>query len=123
MTTVRIWLYSAIIGFSFGATDAARAEGLMDSALRVLGVSATPSQLKGTTETITGQIWMVDLERGISSPSSAESRFRWPVFTPDGNEIIALQDNNLIRISAPEREPEILYSVVGVKKLVGFDRE
>lgn len=123
MTPLRILLYSAIIGFSFGTIDVARAEGLMDSALRVLGVSATPSQLKGIAETVTGQIWIVDLAHGIPSPLSAESAFRWPVFTSDGNAIIALQDNNLIRLSAPEKKPEVLYSAAGIKKLVGFDRE
>ena len=118
------FIYVAIIGVALaGASSAPPADSLLDRIMRVLGISATPSQMKGDSDISAGQVWIVDLERGTRTAVTADSGYRWPVFEPAGGTIIALKGDSLVRIVARNGRVKVLYSIPGVEKLVGFDRD
>jgi hypothetical protein len=102
--------------------DRAWAEPFLTKVLRVTGISATPSQLKGPGgEGETGDIWMVNIIQNTQVQLTRDGDYRSPVFAPGDTHIIALQGNALVRIPKTGGTPEQLHTIKGVTKIVGFD--
>jgi hypothetical protein len=120
---LRAFISVAVIGVALGAAGSARADGLLDRIMRVLGISATPSQMKGDSDVRAGQVWIADLERGTRTALIPDSGYRWPVYEPAGGAIIALKGDSLVSIAATNGRVKVLYNIPGVEKLVGFDRD
>ncbi|OOO01345.1 MAG: hypothetical protein USCGTAYLOR_02441 [Chromatiales bacterium USCg_Taylor] len=119
----RAWVCAAIFGLTLAGTSGARADGLFDRILGVLGISATPSQMRGDSDVSEGQIWMAQVEIGGGNALTGDSGYRWPVYEPGGKAVIALKGGNAVRISEDSGEVKILHKIPGVQKLVGADRE
>ena len=81
---LRVGVCAAIIGIALGNANSARADSLFDRILRVMGISATPSQMKGDSDVIAGQIWIAELELGRRTALTTDSGYRWPVYAPGG---------------------------------------
>jgi hypothetical protein len=89
--------------------------------LRFSGVSANPSTLKGADdEPAAGQVWTADLRSDAVRKITPEDGYRSPVFYPNGADILALQDTDVVRISAGGNPTAKLHHVAGITKLVGF---
>jgi hypothetical protein len=119
----RALISAAIIGFALGGASSAHADDFFDRIMRVLGISATPSQMRGERNVSAGQVWIADLERGALTALTTDSGYRWPVYELSGEAVVALKGDSLVRIPARKGEVEVLHKIPDVEKLVGFDRE
>jgi hypothetical protein len=80
-------------------------------------------QMKSESDISPGQIWIADIERGSRSALTADFDYRWPVYAPGGESIVALRGDSLVKISVKSGKVQVLHSIPGVEKLVGFDRK
>ena len=97
------------------------AESFWETVVSFLGISATPSQLKGPDDEIkAGEIWVIHLDRKTPSQITTAGGYRSPVFMPGDTQILALRGQTLVRISVVGGEPERLLTVPGIIKIVGF---
>jgi hypothetical protein len=105
--------------------SAPQAATFLDSVLDFLGISASPSTMKGDGDEIAaGEIWVTNLEQGTRDRLVSGATYRWPVFEPGGKAVLALTDNRLVRIPLTrETKAEVMHSLPDVVKLVGFDRK
>ena len=104
------------------AASSARAEGLLERVLRILGMSAAPGQMKGPdSDAGPGRIWIADLKDGSRRALTSDGGYRWPIFEIGGTTVVALRANKVVRISLQGGKVEQLREARGVEKLVGFD--
>jgi hypothetical protein len=119
-----VFIGVAIIGFALGGgAISARADDFFDLIMQVLGISATPSQMKGDSNVSAGQVWITDVERGTRAALTTDSGYRWPVYEPGGQAIVALEGDSLVRIPTRNGKINVLQKIPSVEKLVGFDRK
>jgi len=118
---LQFWISAALVVIGLGNPGSARADSLFDRILRVMGISATPSQMKGDSNVIAGQIWIAELKSGRRTALTVDSGYRWPVYEPGGEGIVALNGERLVRISLKAQEAKVLHTIPGVDKLVCFD--
>jgi hypothetical protein len=92
-------------------------ETVLQRLLRIAGLSAAPSQLRGPGDpTAPGNIWLTNLKNQAKTPLTTEGGYSSPVFAANG-AIYALRGSAIV--SASGNGPSI--EVPGVQKLVGFD--
>jgi hypothetical protein len=97
------------------------AAGVLDRLLGFLGISASPSQMKGPGDAVdSGEIWIVPLAEGNATQVGREASYRWPVFAPGGESVLALAGETLVSIPVTGGSPKTLHSLPGVEKLVGL---
>lgn len=102
------------------ASPAEAEETLWQKLLRVSGISANPSTLKGPGDDLAGgELWSVELEAGTPRQVIAGAGYRSPIFEPGGDSLLALAGDRLVRISLAEGEPRALRQTSAIK-LVGF---
>jgi hypothetical protein len=88
-----------------------------------LGISATPSQMKGPDgAAVTGDIWVADAHVGAGRQLTTDGDYRWPVFDPKGSRIVALRRSDILEIPLSGGPSKVLQSVPGIEKVIGFDR-
>src|SRR5215467_3579330 len=98
-------------------------ESFIHKLLRICGIAAAPSTLKGPGDELKkGQIWMTDIPSGKRQQLTESDAYRSPVFVPASNDVIALDGTDLVRIS-PGGGIRKLYTISGIKKLVGFSMD
>jgi hypothetical protein len=119
----RLAICATVFGLGLGNPGSARADGLFDRILRVMGISATPSQMKGDGDVIAGEIWIAELKPGRRRALTTDSGYRWPVFEPGGESVVSLKGESVVRISVKAGELRVLETIPGVEKLVGFDAD
>lgn len=108
---------------SAGARPAA-ARPFWQKLLRIAGISATPSQMKGPDDNpANGEIWIVDIKKQQRRKLSQDAGFSSPVFVPDGKSVLALRSNDICRIPLSGGAPAKLQAIPGISKLVGFSRD
>ena len=91
--------------------------------LRVTGISATPSQLKGPDDEVqAGDIWVAYLARKTRLRVTRQGGFRSPVFLAGDEHILAMKGNAIIQIPLAGGEPKSLYTLKEVAKIVGLDK-
>jgi hypothetical protein len=96
-------------------------ESFWDKIIRIVGISATPSAVKGSGDGVEeGDIWVVSPEQSVSRRLTWGGGYRSPVFEPTNDTVLALNGNTIFRIPLAEGEPEALFSLEGLVKLVGF---
>lgn len=102
----------------------AQAATTLDAVLRFFGITANPSAMKGDgIEIAGGDIWVANLERGTREALTTGGNYRWPVFEQSSKSVVALTGDRLVRIAIVRgAKAEVLHSVPGIVKLVGFDR-
>lgn len=98
--------------------------GFVDRVLKYLGISDSPGTLKGPgDEVVSGSLFVVDLGSHASHPLGSEGSFRSPVFLPGSNDILALRNADVMRISTASGEVQKLFTVPGIFKLVGASED
>jgi hypothetical protein len=111
----------AAIGSLLMLPAAATAESMVDTLLRVAGLTASPSQMRGPGDEVeAGDIWVAGTGGGPASAVTSGGGYRSPVFAPDG-AIVALKGDAVMRIPAAGGSAAPLQRAPGVLKLVGFD--
>jgi hypothetical protein len=91
--------------------------------LRVTGISATPSQMKGPDDEVqAGDIWVADLVRKTRLRVTRHGGYRSPIFLAGDEHILALKGHTIIQISLSGGEPKSLYTLKEVAKIVGLDK-
>ncbi len=102
------------------ATTAGAAETWLQKVLAIAGITAAPSpRSAGLVET--GNVWVATVDGGTTTRWTVAGGFGSPVFDVGGVALYAMQQDNLVRIAAPNAEPEIVRKAVGIDKLIGFD--
>lgn len=92
--------------------------------LRVSGIGASPSTLKGPGDDVEhGQIWIAEIGTGRARKLTSTGGFRSPVFVQGGREILALKGANAVRVSLADGKETSLYSSAGITKLVGVSMD
>lgn len=100
------------------------AVSFIDFLLKTTGISATPSLQKGfDAEIAEGDIWVVDINSGESLRITENGGYHSPVFMPDDNNILALRGNTVVRMAKNGGKTEVLHTIQGLEKLVGFNKE
>jgi hypothetical protein len=95
---------------------------LVQRLLRIAGLTAVPSQLRGPDDAVAfGDLWISDLSGGhMTTPLTTDGGYASPVFANDGG-IYALKGMAIVRVSRQGKSPVEVQRVTGVVKLVGFD--
>ncbi|ETR65593.1 MAG: hypothetical protein OMM_05985 [Candidatus Magnetoglobus multicellularis str. Araruama] len=85
-------------------------------------MTANPTMLKDDNVMASGNIWIVSVAEGsIPRQLTFNESYRTPVFTPNGDSILSLKGENLVKI--PIKNPKasiVLYRLPKVVKLVSF---
>lgn len=103
---------------------AASAESWLDRVLQFTGIAASPGAMKGDSDASpAGDIWITDLASGGTRRLTREHGYRWPVFMPGDAALLALREEQLVRIPVDGGAPSPLFQVTGIRKLIGFDRQ
>jgi hypothetical protein len=99
------------------------ARDLLSELATFLGISATPSQMKGPSgPPATGDIWVADGRRDERRPLTTGGGYRWPIFDPRESRIVALRQNDILEIPLNGGPPKVLLSVPPIEKMIGFDQ-
>ena len=101
------------------------AEGLLNTLLRITGISATPSQQKAPSEEMEagGEIWISNIKAGTLEKLGHENGFRSPIFGPNDETVLTVKDGALWRVSLRTGAASKIHQVAGLTKLVGIDRD
>src|SRR5262245_24586198 len=82
-------------------TAAPPRESLIDRLLRISGLTAAPSQMRGPADDVlVGNIWIVPAEGGASRGLTTDGGYRSPIFSAADGMIYALKENALVRLPA-----------------------
>ena len=100
-----------------------RKESLRHRLLRFSGIADNPSTLKGPEQGASGEIWVADLGSQRTRELTADGEYRSPVFTPGRNTVLALKGTDIVRLRFSGGAPQRIYSIKGISKLVGFNRD
>ena len=102
------------------AMTASAAETWLQRVLSIAGLTAAPSpRSAGLVES--GNVWVATVDGSTTTRWTVAGGFGSPVFDAGGVALYAMQHDNLVRIAAPNAEPEVVRKVVGIDKLIGFD--
>ena len=100
-----------------------RKESLRHRLLRYSGLADNPSTLKGPEQDGSGQIWLAELGNQQTRPLTTGGGYRSPVFIPGRTSILALKGADIVRLRLDGGAPERVYTISGISKLVGFNRD
>ena len=104
------------------APSGALADSLVETLLRIAGLTVAPAQLRGPgDEGEAGSIWVANLDRQTVGPMTPDGGYRSPIFSPADGSLVALKDAMVVRVPVEGGTPAPVQRVAGVVKLVGFD--
>lgn len=119
MNTVAVLLLFALPLVTQSANK--KTESFWSKVLRIAGVSATPSSLRGEEKSISGDIWVTAAALGsVPQRLTRDGGYTSPVFDPKEPSILALKGGDLYRVSLKDQTPAKVRSLTGVTKLVGI---
>lgn len=102
--------------------SAAPAESFLEALLRVTGISATPSQQKGSEEeNFTGNLMLVDLTENSRRSITSGGGYRSPVIEPGAGNIVAIKAGSVILMPVAGGQEQAVRTGPGITKLIGFD--
>jgi len=97
-------------------------EPLLTKLLRIAGLTAAPSQMRGPADdAAVGNIWMVGIDRRDARALTTDGGYRSPVFLPNGSAVLALRGSTIVRLGVSGRSAPPVAVKTGVAKLVGVD--
>ena len=100
---------------------AAAQESLLQRLLRIAGLTAAPSQLRGPAAAAApGNIWIVPADRGTPKALTLDGGYTSPIFSTDGR-VYALKGDTLVRLPQETGAGVAVHKVPRAVKLVGFD--
>lgn len=97
-------------------------EGLLSKLLRVTGISATPSAMRGGGEDSTGDVWIVELGANVKRRLTRNKGYKSPIFLDD-RTVLALRGDDLIEVQIEDGRARKLFSLEGPQKLVGINAD
>ena len=98
-------------------------ETFLEKLLRIAGLTAAPSQMRGPSEEVlSGNIWMAQVAGGAPKALTSDGDYRSPVFSVSDATIYALRQNAIVRVPLRGGAAAKVSAAPGVVKLVGFDR-
>ena len=100
-----------------------KTETLWQKALRIAGVSATPSAMKGDEETLAGDLWVADLDTRATRRITRDGGYRSPIFLAGENKLLAIKGEDLVEIAIDGGEARRLHAIKGIVKLVGLNAD
>jgi hypothetical protein len=96
-------------------------QSLLQRLLRIAGLTAAPSQLRGPAEAVEpGNIWVVPIDRGAPKALTLDGGYTSPIFSTDGR-VYALKGDTLVRLPQETGAGAAVHKVPRAVKLVGFD--
>ena len=98
--------------------ETALADSLLETLLRVAGLTAAPSSLRDPDDRGAGTIWIAEVDLQRVAPATSDDGYRSPIFSPAGN-LIALKGDRVVRVGPDGATP--VQRLSGAVKLVGFD--
>jgi hypothetical protein len=101
-------------------------ETFWQKVLRLTGISAMPSTSKGLRpeETAGGDLWVATADGASRLRLTRDGGYQSPIFDAEGGAVLALHEGKLVRVStAGFLDPEPLFAVPEVVRLIGVDRE
>lgn len=106
------------------ATAFAAEESWIARLLRVTGLTASPSRMRGSVnDDISGDVWLVDVDGKHPKALTSGGRFRSPVFSPDGASLFLLRNDALLKIPVGGGKPSQVLVVPAATKIIGFQRD
>ena len=97
-------------------------EPLLTKLLRISGLTAAPSQMKGPADdTAVGNVWMVDVGSRAARALTTDGGYRSPIFLPNGSTVLALRGNAIVQLGAAPQNVAPVRMKAAVTKLVGID--
>ena len=101
---------------------AAQPESFLEKVLRITGISANPSTLKGPgDEVTTGEVWLAELSSKKTRKLTPSGGYRSPIFLSNG-DVLVLRRTDVVRLTIADAQPRMLYTISGADKLVGFSQ-
>ncbi len=98
-------------------------ESFLEKLLRIAGLTAAPSQMRGPSDEVApGNIWTVPVNGEAPRPLTTDGGYRSPLFSPSNGTIYALRQNAVVRVPRAGGSAVKVQDAAGVSKLVGFDR-
>lgn len=113
-------ILAAMIVF-LSASQLAAEVPLSRQLLDYLGFTATPGQMRGDSPQ--GDVWLVDLVKGVLSPLTSEHGFHSPIFTPEGKIVLALKGEAIVRLPVDGGPVQSVHNVAHADRLVGIDNQ
>jgi hypothetical protein len=104
--------------------SADKSASFFDKLVGFLGVTSTPSALRGEEQVNSGDVWVVGVApKQAAQRLTRDAGYRSPVFDLPGDSIFAIKSNELYRIPVNREPASKVYALVGVSKLVGCSRD
>ena len=98
-----------------------RREPLLKRLLRIAGLTAAPSQMKGLGDEVEpGNIWIATIGQQGSRALTRDGGYRSPVFGADGS-LYALRGETIVRVPSDGSRARPAGKVSGAAKLVGLE--
>jgi hypothetical protein len=122
---VSVVLLAAVLaatGISAQGQPARPPESFLTKLLRISGLTAAPSQMRGPAdEVLTGNVWVAGADGRAPRALTSDGGYRSPIFEPDGTAVLALRAGSIVRTSLQGRSAVVVRNIPGVIKLVGMD--
>jgi len=106
------------------ASQPKKPETFLHKLLRISGIAASPSTLKGPgDEVVSGQVWLVEVASQKPKSLSSETGYSSPVFAQSGGSIFALHGTDVVRLDLSGGNAQKVCSIPDIQKLVGTSQE
>lgn len=101
-----------------------KTESFWSKVLRIAGISANPTALRGPETVAGGDVWVATLgTRNAPQRLTRDGGYYSPVFDAGGQSLLVLKSGSLYRVPLSNDPPTSLRSLPGVSKLVGLSRD
>jgi hypothetical protein len=126
MRIVRVGLSSLVIitavAFAASAQTPRSSESLLTKLLRIAGLTATPSQMRGPTDDMaSGNIWIADIDGRQPRALTTGGGYRSPIFPLNERELLAMRGGTIVRLGLQGGSTVVVRSAPSMIKLVGVD--
>ena len=110
------------VGTNLLAQTARPPEPLLTKLLRIAGLTAAPSQMRGPGDNVAaGNIWIASVDRRSVRALTTDGGYRSPIFINDTPLVLALRGNSAVRLGAQGGSVIPLLDAPNIVKLVGID--
>ncbi|MGH9844962.1 MAG: hypothetical protein ACREEM_40105 [Blastocatellia bacterium] len=89
--------------------------------LRFLGISATPSAMKGEDDALAGDLWLYDSTTQTGQRITREGGYRSPVVLTRDANLLALKGEQVVEIAIESRAVKPRHTIPGIVKLIAVD--
>ena len=89
--------------------------------LRCLGISSTPSAMKGEDDNLTGDIWLTDTMTQTSQRLTREGGYRSPIVLAGEAKVLAIKTEKVVEITIASRAVSPRVTIPGMLKLIGLN--